>query len=143
MDRKHYNRLLKLADFLEKLPNRKFYLGSWIGGNWDEGDDEAHGDLNRCGTTACALGWATMLPFAKTEKVRLCPDQTKGTFMIGKNYVEPEHAARKLFGVSYTEFTELFYPSGLADGLYTITPKDYAKELRTWVSVRMPAKGAN
>lgn len=49
-------RLLKLADFLEKLPKERFNFSSWVGDDWEGAKDLS------CGTTACALGWATAMP---------------------------------------------------------------------------------
>src|ERR1700677_2224498 len=46
-------RLLKLADFLDKLPPKRFDYGAFVGNDW-----KGKSDLS-CGTTACALGWAT------------------------------------------------------------------------------------
>ena len=46
-------RLLRLADFLENnVPIKKFYMGTWA----------SKEDINECGTTACAMGWATKIP---------------------------------------------------------------------------------
>lgn len=47
-------RLLKLADFLEKLPPRKFAMRTWA--------TAAKEGRPSCGTAACALGWATAIP---------------------------------------------------------------------------------
>lgn len=49
-------RLLLLADFLEKLPEERFDYVSWVGHNW-----RGKQDLS-CQTTACALGWAATIP---------------------------------------------------------------------------------
>jgi hypothetical protein len=40
-------RLLRLADFLEELPEGRFDIGQW---------------RNGCGTAGCALGWACSIP---------------------------------------------------------------------------------
>jgi hypothetical protein len=49
-------RLLSLADFLDNLPPERFDLKVWVGKTW-RGD----ADIS-CGTTACALGWASAVP---------------------------------------------------------------------------------
>lgn len=49
-------RLLLLADFLAKLPPERFDYEVWVGRDW-KGAKDLH-----CGTTACALGWATAVP---------------------------------------------------------------------------------
>lgn len=43
-------RLEKLAKFLYTVPAKKFYMGSWM-----------TGELDRCGSTACAIGWASTI----------------------------------------------------------------------------------
>lgn len=49
-------RLEKLATKLEKLPPKRFNYNSWVGRNWGKKPDLS------CGTTACAMGWATTMP---------------------------------------------------------------------------------
>jgi hypothetical protein len=50
------DRLLKLADFLDKLPPERFDIYDWVGSDF-------RGDVDlSCGTTACAIGWATTIP---------------------------------------------------------------------------------
>lgn len=52
-------RLTILAKFLATIPDERFDLGTWAGNDhiaW--GGDK---DLS-CGTTACAMGWATTIP---------------------------------------------------------------------------------
>jgi hypothetical protein len=53
---KYAARLLKLAEFLEKLPRKRFNYSTWFGRDW-----KGKPDLS-CGTTACALGWAATMP---------------------------------------------------------------------------------
>lgn len=58
-------RLLKLANFLEKLPPERFGFATWVGYNW-----EGKANLS-CGTTACALGWASTIPSFRKLGLRL------------------------------------------------------------------------
>lgn len=44
-------RLLKLAEFLETVPEERFDLSNW-----------ATGKLEDCNTAACAVGWACAIP---------------------------------------------------------------------------------
>lgn len=58
---KHYtnvgkNRLLKLADFLETVDKNRFDLSLWR---------ELRFSPSKCGTVACAVGWATTIPSFK------------------------------------------------------------------------------
>lgn len=43
-------RLEKLARRLYSVPAEKFWMGTWM-----------TGELNRCGSTACAIGWASTI----------------------------------------------------------------------------------
>lgn len=54
LPKKYRDRLLKLADFLEKLEPERLYMGTYF---------ECYTEplKAQCGTTACALGWATVV----------------------------------------------------------------------------------
>jgi hypothetical protein len=54
-------RLQTLATFLKKVPSNKFDLGHWRV-HVDNEDGPPVTDLNECGTTACAIGWACSIP---------------------------------------------------------------------------------
>lgn len=58
-------RLLKLAEFLERLPRKRFNYATWVGDDW-----EGKPNLS-CGTAACALGWATTIPSLRRAGLRL------------------------------------------------------------------------
>lgn len=71
-------RLTVLAEFLDKLPEEVFHISQWIeerklngiGIRVDSKGNLGTGitvdEMNECGTTACALGWAcTILSFKK------------------------------------------------------------------------------
>jgi len=58
----HARRLLKLADKLEGLNRAEFHMGMW--GVEDE--------KSPCGTAACALGWAGLMP--EFRRVGLMPE---------------------------------------------------------------------
>ncbi len=59
------DRLLLLADFLDKLPPERFNYAAWVGHDWKEMEDLS------CGTTACALGWAATMPEFRKLGLRL------------------------------------------------------------------------
>src|SRR6185295_10345847 len=48
-------RLLRLAKFLHKLPERKFFFGTVVSGS-----DMPRKQLD-CGSTACAIGWCPVI----------------------------------------------------------------------------------
>jgi len=60
MKQKHINRLLKLANFLEKkIPKRYFDMSMFLG-EGEDGRFYRHANIS-CGTPGCALGWATAI----------------------------------------------------------------------------------
>ena len=62
------SRLTTLADYLEKLPpNRKFNMRTW--GTHPHNAGHTPQEKNYCGTSACALGHAAMIP--KFERLGL------------------------------------------------------------------------
>jgi hypothetical protein len=131
-----YNRrLLKLADFLEKLPRQRFSFHSWVGPEWGGAQDLS------CGTTACALGWACTIPAfqrlgARIEQGEDCvyPD------LAWKNRVDTYEVSRGLFGLTFTEHCRLFLPGWARLG-ENPTPKQVAKRLRDFVSTRKACVG--
>lgn len=89
-------RLLKLADFLETadLPG-KFDMGSW--------SEEEESGRPKCGTAACAMGWATTIPSFRRA----------GLFL--NEYGEPEfeghtesEAAAHFFSIAISQARDLF-----------------------------------
>lgn len=100
-------RLLKLAEFLEtSVPNEEFDLGSW-----------------RCGTTACAVGWACTMPeftqqglvWSTMEDDFASPyykDQVTGKEFSGWNAVGKFFlGVEKDYMLKYNLFAPDFYPS--------------------------------
>lgn len=101
-------RLRELADLLDRVPRRKFDMGTWA--NRLPSDlDPAKED--ECGTTACALGWATALPFARRLGAKLVLSSAypfMGNVRTRRSYYASD-VARELFGVSGAELAALFY----------------------------------
>jgi len=104
-------RLLKLADVLRKLPEAKFDYGSWVGNNW-----KGKSDLS-CGTTACALGWATTIPSLRRAGLRLGEMKVNTTtpfapYMVGTSpsWSSAREAGMEIFGLTEDEFEFLFIP---------------------------------
>lgn len=101
-------RLLKLADFLDALPPERFDFGVWAGDDWKGAPDLS------CGTTACALGWATTIPEFARLGLRLVKGRGRAHYVtIGRDHKEDASysAAYKVFGVTTEEFEYLFLPS--------------------------------
>lgn len=100
-------RLLKLANFLDKLPPHRFDFRTWAGYNW-----KGKADLS-CGTSACAMGWATTFPSFRRLGLRLAQE----AFGSGRAWVYlkgrprgdgPWLAGKKIFGLNKEEFNFLF-----------------------------------
>jgi len=123
-------RLLRLALLLETLPRKRFDYGHWVGEDW-KGDKSLS-----CGTTACALGWATTVPSFGLVLRLSGPDSggyvsLRGS-RLGSKGDEPEEAAMSVFGLTKEEVFYLFYPyySGLR---FNASPKRVAKHIRDFV----------
>lgn len=112
------NRLLKLADFLDNLLDEQFSFDRWVGNDWDQ-----KANLS-CGTSACALGWATTIPLFRKLGLRLVANPTyEGKsgfkFVIAlKDTVNPNNtsyrdACEKIFGVDKSEANFLFTPGSM------------------------------
>lgn len=67
MKKHHGRRLLKLADRIEILPRKRFIIHSWVGEGWNGSSGFS------CGTSACAMGWATTMPEFRRLGLRLTP----------------------------------------------------------------------
>jgi hypothetical protein len=147
-----YKRLLKLADFLDKLPRKKFDFTTWVNKfTWG-----GKADLS-CGTTACAMGWATTIPaFRKlglrlTETGQVClmpgaPPVANSRARAGRRGPRDGiTSAMVLFEILYEEADALFLPEG--NGCWidlqrfvappaTATPKQVAKHIRRFVELK-------
>lgn len=145
------NRLLKLAQLLEKLPINRFNYAEWVGSDW-----QGKSDLS-CGTTGCALGWATTIPSLRRAGLRLIPfDDRKGGWVAliygGIRIANSEGAAEKVFGISYEEAKYLFNgdmsaPYEMRSQLagspnWDAKPAEVAKHIRRFVAVKFPSNKA-
>jgi hypothetical protein len=124
-------RLLALADLLEKLPRKRFDYSNWVGDNWT-GDPKLS-----CGTTACALGWATTMPNLRRAGLRL--NKAGSPYNI-KDEERDELAACGLFCLEPYEARHLFMPNQQYRGQPTLsigaTPKQVARNIRHFVATR-------
>lgn len=109
-------RLKTLADFLENLVENgnKFDMGTWF-------------RENECGTTACALGWATKIPEFKDAGLGVDPVCS----WIEYEGLYNANAAMAFFGLDGSETRSLFYATGLANGLESSKSEvvDYIREM--------------
>lgn len=125
MNKKAKKFILDLADKLEKVvPVENFDMSCWCS-NLDSGENIVMTREPKCGTTACALGWAAVL--FPSLGVRLTAyddfiDKRTGDFLTPSDV-----SARK--GLSETEHDALFQ-----DPAHLKTPKAWAKFARAYVA---------
>ncbi len=129
-------RLTKLADYMERLPKKKskhFRMSAWFA---HRGVDSEHGlrrnhristkELNYCGTSACALGWACMIPAFKRAGLSLLHDGIIGEVRFRKDC--DFDAAANFFELNEEQSMKLF--SGVFD---LNTPKQWAARCRKFL----------
>ena len=137
-------RLLKLADFLDKLPEQRFDYSRWVGASW-QGDQSLS-----CGTTACALGWACTMPEFQELGLRLVKEPGHLAYPARGGdeggVTSTDRAAEHVFGLTGSETTFLFRPAaadlcpeewGEAPG-DTASAKEVAEHIRRFVEWASP-----
>lgn len=119
-------RLLKLAQFLKTVPAERFNMGVWVGDDW-KGDP----DLS-CGTSACALGWATVIPEFRRLGLRLVKPRGfwGGTVRLGRRRLDALRVAGEVFAIDIDGASQLFGGGGGQ------TPKTKAREIEQFVEHR-------
>lgn len=135
----HAKRLLKLVEFLERLPRRKFNFGVWVSG-WD--------GANMCGTSGCAIGWAATMPafnrLGLKQRVRETYYETTGEVVWAprgrvRRNASPLIAAQELFGMTNVESFYCFTPERYLDStlprgpIREASPKVVAEHLRRFL----------
>lgn len=122
-------RLESLANLLDKVPRSQFDYNHWSTGEKDK--------EHPCGTSACALGWATQLQYAKrVAKVKLAP--WGNAFLTENGYeISAREAAFRIFDGELSSsgdyddtFSKLFHPR---DGESNATAKQVARKIRRFV----------
>lgn len=109
-------RLTKLADYMESLPRsaaEHFHM-EWYAGHdavefhshFISGQELTTTDLNRCGTTACAAGWATTIPSFRRAGLRLVWGGHYGEVFLGE--LDSAIALETFFHIGHDEAYELF-----------------------------------
>jgi len=108
-------KLLKLADFLDKLDDDKFWFGTVVN-MWERKEK------NTCGTVCCAMGWT---PQVFPDEVGWRAPKNLGNQYDDALYLKNtsdditnyDTIARKIFGISYDEVDFLFSPGDQEDFL--------------------------
>lgn len=147
----HKKRLLKLADFLDKLPRKKFNFTEVVSGK------ETPNKTLTCGSQACAIGWCPVVFPRLTEYHATLGWPITSSFLVvkmkgwnfsGGSISSIEQVGRALFGLSSPEAYALFVPSrgewqcvearrlGLKPLGGEATPKQVAWNMRKLVSIK-------
>jgi len=125
-------RLIALASFLEKkVPKKRFDFDRVVGPG---------GSARRCGTSACAMGWAPSVPLLRKAGLRRdYAGRLRTLNTTGAHYLS---IACWLFDIKFEEANFLFTP-GLPDAENTYTllpsdagPRDVASRIRNFVRVK-------
>lgn len=152
-------KLLLLASFLDQLPPERFDYMRWA--DWGGETYRGQPTVGTCGTQACALGWAAVVPGIARDNVYLHPGTN--TIKVFDRHLDalindPDMAAQELFpGLSEDEIQFLFYPQdelgtaefyeedtpeegedGYANTEEDFTGQDMAKKIRKFVEYRFP-----
>jgi len=135
MNKHHINRLEKLYTFLGTVKPKKFNFGSWA--NSESGKP----DVNVCGTTACALGWAASMPEFRKRGLKLVWEKFDGeleaevrlhTSDSDPNWpLSGEDAGAVFFGLTYREACYLFIPAD--DASLDMPLNKYRQRLRKFI----------
>lgn len=102
------DRLLKLADFLDTVPDDRFDMHTWASGGFEP---------EACGTVACAAGWACTI--FKDEGLHL---------RFYKN--GPKPAFKELRGI---DAVEEFFDLDYGQTMHLFFCRDYDEEHPAWV----------
>lgn len=98
--------LIELANYLDTVPENRFNYATWTSNDWNK-------DPHTCGTTACALGWATQIPSFKKLGLRFTPYGNVSTSMTADGYEsagDPTEVAAGIFEITIRDAHYLFNP---------------------------------
>jgi len=123
--------MLALANFLDTLPEDKFYMQSWLANKATHQSITRWERVGECGTSACVAGWATVLaiPF-KPARAKWFTGTNNSIGDTAQTWLELTDSEESfLFNGSWAAKT---YPgSSIGDG----TPKEAAAAIRKMVEV--------
>lgn len=141
MNIRQARKMLRLATFLRTRIPRLGWRGYF---NMDSWASKISFVEKKCGTTACAMGWATvafprsglMLQTLEGNPSRVwiyyVPRGSKATRY--KSRYEGLSAAEAFFGISYADARHLFMPLSYGGG--AVTPTAVAQRLEEFVALR-------
>jgi hypothetical protein len=131
-------RLEALCRKLDTIPRKRFDYNHWVDVDW-----EGKPDLS-CGTSACALGWATTVPCLRQAGLRLVKRDEGGYVhlrgsRLNLSTTDPSlSAAEHVFDITRDEAYYLFIPSydlnyGPAKPDTRATAKQVASHIRKFI----------
>jgi hypothetical protein len=135
MKKFHIDRLEKLYNFLGTIKPKKFYWGEWA---MNKGYTDKAPDMNVCGTTACALGWAASMPEFRKRGLKLVWYESNKLGWVelrtknSDDDLDSEEAGAEFFGLTNAEADELFIPN-FTQGEDEMTLGQYRKRLRKFI----------
>lgn len=122
-------KLLKLADFLDKLPRKKFDMSSFI----IKPNDGCNKISLKCKATACAFGWCPVVFPKSGFSIKVYDKRDKSDTVVYDVVYKNKtncHAAALFFNITFDESMDLFIPTHIVEGE---TPKQAAKRIRQFV----------
>lgn len=125
-------RLETLAKFLWKVPPENFRMAQWFVG---KGNPvvmlrEHLNNPHKCGTAACALGWACIIPEFAEAGLRFSDGPHKiPIYRDLSNYA----AGAKFFGITEGQSENLFYSGRYRGPSDSITPKMVSRRIRALI----------
>lgn len=131
LSKKAERRLNKLVRYMEELPRearKHFSMGHWF---WDREyrvpphTKITRRDLEPCGTSACALGWATVIPEFHRAGLQMTGEHWVPRFRRRRGH----HAAMAFFNLTEEQSRALFSP-----GNRDRTPKAWAKRAKKLIA---------
>lgn len=139
-------RLTKLADFMDALPKKAakhFAMLTWVNHDgahehFERGSVLDQDDLMTCGTTACALGWATTIPAFKKAGLGM---KWNGSTFSNEVFLKEKRAkcydvfaiATEFFGIEHHQALYLFRD------IRANTPKQWATNARKYMKTGTPS----
>lgn len=130
-------RLEALCRKLDTIPRKRFNYSHWVDVDW-----EGKPDLS-CGTSACALGWATTVPCLRQAGLRLVKDNAGSYVSLRGSRLNQDDdpsisAAKHVFDITYDEAYYLFIPKddfigGAAKPGAEATAKQVARHIRKFI----------
>lgn len=118
-------RLTKLADFLDTVPERRFDLSRWRA---------AKGTIE-CGFAGCAVGWASLIPEFRVDGLTLDSEWGEPVFLHWESWL----AVERFFDLSTRQAERLFGRSEYQEHPEP-TPIDVTKRIRTLVNRSLARK---